>query len=384
MTRMKATAAAIAIVCVLTGAIAAKAQDRPAALVIDLPAVTAPKLPANVYHDCMADCDARKAAANAAILRAEQAQAATGDVKAALVLGEDYLDATHTPHDRRRGIHWLTRAATAGSTDAMLDLGRLYAGTIVYSGDTGVIDGRKAVVWLDRASHAGSAAADTLLGELYLAGAVVPRDAVRAEAWYRRGAMTGDVFAGRSLADFYLAHGRPADAFAWYRRLAEGGDPTAMALLCQTPDALTPDLQAQARDLCAAHLKAIGALKAEPQAYPPQAFFDLTAVPAADQAALGQAVRAAVAAHVAATYPARAQDNGVEGWGEVDCRWTAAGGLGDCAWADEAPQGYGFGAASGRLLNGMSSAVLPGGQAGSQAGRQTGTWSRLRLVWHLK
>ncbi len=115
--------------------------------------------------------------------------------------------------------------------------------------------------------------------------------------------------------------------------------------------------------------------KADTAAYPPQTYFDLTTLSAADQAAFTKALLAAIGDRVNATYPPRAQDNGIEGWGDVDCRWTLNGSLADCARAGEQPLGYGFGHAATVLLSGLSTQPLPGAHAGS--------WSRLRLVWHL-
>ena len=116
--------------------------------------------------------------------------------------------------------------------------------------------------------------------------------------------------------------------------------------------------------------------QANAMTYPPQNIFDLATLPAGDQAALTKALLAAFADRVEAAYPARARDNGVEGWSDVDCRWTMNGELADCARAGDNPPNYGFDQAAARLLGGIGFGPLPGAHAGM--------WSRFRLVWHLQ
>ena len=348
-----------------------------AALAIDLPAVRQPKLmawPADLHcRDCT---DAERARVfNGVQMNHLLYRAGHGDAHDQIDLAAAYLRGDITPRDNGQAVQWLTRAADSGSIDAMYELGALFSGTSAYSNDKGLIDGQRAIFWFDRAADAGDGRSGLALAQLYGEGRLVPRDEVRVEAWYRRAAMDGEIPAELKMAELATARNQAADAFAWYRRAAAGGDAGAMAVLCTPPDAFGADLRTRALAACASHLKVSAIRSAADLAavYSPETYFDLTRLPEADRAALTRTLVAAMAAKVEAAYPARADENGVEGWAEVDCRWGPDGNLSDCAPADEAPKGYGFGRAAAGLLDATSGDFLPGAHPGM--------WSRLRLIW---
>lgn len=118
---------------------------------------------------------------------------------------------------------------------------------------------------------------------------------------------------------------------------------------------------------------------ATPGAFAPDALFDLTARPAADQSALTGAMLAAVTSKVEYAYPDRAFVDEIEGSADVDCQWSAAGGLTNCAWETETPGGYQIGDVSVHLLE----TQMPDGLANTVPGARPGAWSRFRIVWHL-
>ncbi len=277
-------------------------------------------------------------------LAGELARARRGDPKDQYALGLDYLRDPHDPDDPLRAVQWLKRAANGGSVDAMYVLGTLYAGTSPYYSGKAFVDPQKAVEWLAHAANAGNMHASIALASLYAEGKRVPKDEARAELWLRRAA---------------AANGKD-DIFCW------------------PPEAFTPAMRKEALTVCAVNHPPPPAplpIGSRTAAYPPQAEFDLMALLPTDRAALTQAVLSAVSGKVAAAYPPRADDNDVEGWGEVDCWWNGNGGLERCRPVDEAPPGYGFAKAAAGLLDGVSG-LLPG--------THSGTWSRLRLNWRLQ
>ena len=119
-------------------------------------------------------------------------------------------------------LHWYRKAVDAGSVDAMVDVGLMYAEGVQGRRDTG-----EALRWLQRAAQAGSSRAMHAIGRLYEDA----RDYAQALAWYQKAADAGSVEAMNNLGVLYqngwgVAPNR-AQAARWYRQAAEAGSPVA-------------------------------------------------------------------------------------------------------------------------------------------------------------
>jgi uncharacterized protein len=90
---------------------------------------------------------------------------------------------------------WYQKAADAGNTDAMYNLGLLYRDGHGVAQDYG-----KAREWLQKAIDAGNANAMTNLGWVYENGPGVAHDYVKACEWYQKAANAGDAFGMKFLA----------------------------------------------------------------------------------------------------------------------------------------------------------------------------------------
>jgi len=169
-------------------------------------------------------------------------QAHDGDPEAACRLALAHLDGRVAVADPSQGVHWLRRAAAAGSATAQRRLGtELVAGKIVrrdlaeaekwlttaaaagdcasqemvarlLAGDFGgETNEREAVRWLriaathcEHTDRLVARRAQTRLGIAYRDGIGIGRDAVKAEEWLRRAAVSGDGEAQRALAQIYF------------------------------------------------------------------------------------------------------------------------------------------------------------------------------------
>lgn len=123
--------------------------------------------------------------------------------------------------------------AQKGNASAMAQLGRLYQ-----LGRRGLPrDAVQAVYWYRKGAEAGNGNAMAGLGYMYETGAGgLPRDAAQALDWYRQGAALGDGRAMNNLGAAYVSGqvGVPRDdaaAVEWYRRAAEAGYALGMANL---------------------------------------------------------------------------------------------------------------------------------------------------------
>jgi hypothetical protein len=104
-----------------------------------------------------------------------------------------HYDAEATP-DFNEAVAWYHKAAEAGNTDAMNNLGgAYYHGIGVQKGD------KQAVAWYRKAAEAGNADAMNNLGSAYLHGIGVQRDDNLAVAWYRKAAQLGNLDAKTNL-----------------------------------------------------------------------------------------------------------------------------------------------------------------------------------------
>jgi hypothetical protein len=109
------------------------------------------------------------------------------------------------------------------SADAQLSLGRAYE-----KGRGVPKDYVRAAAWYRKAAEQGYPAAQTQIGGAYHMGRGVPQDYVQAAAWYRKAAEQGDP-TGQSYLGVLYEEGRgvPKDyvqAAAWYRKAAEQGE----------------------------------------------------------------------------------------------------------------------------------------------------------------
>ncbi len=128
------------------------------------------------------------------------------------------------------GLPWYQRAAEAGDTEAMLDLGWICA-----TGHGVQRDEAAGLAWYRRAAEAGHLMAMVNVGRLYAAGRGAKRDEPEAFEWYQRAAAKEFAPAcfllGRAYEQGSGVVENPAEANRWYRRAAALGDPDAVIAL---------------------------------------------------------------------------------------------------------------------------------------------------------
>ena len=146
-------------------------------------------------------------------------------------LGHCYRSGQGVSQNDEEAIKWFKKAAEAGNTNAMTELG--------YSYGMGMLgldkNEEEATKWFRKAAEFGDAAAMNHLGDWYRNGWFKKQDDDEAFKWYRKAAETGNIDAMISLGDCYL-WGRGVikskrSAFRWYRKAAETGDITSMIKL---------------------------------------------------------------------------------------------------------------------------------------------------------
>ena len=130
--------------------------------------------------------------------------------------------------DIRRKRRTLALAARTGDIDAQFELARAYDFERPK-------DRRRAIHWYTKAAEQGHPRAQNYLGESHRDGWSVPKDKREAVRWFRAAAEGGDIDAMLSLgyALFYgegVRRDRRA-ALKWYRRAARGGNESAMVNL---------------------------------------------------------------------------------------------------------------------------------------------------------
>jgi uncharacterized protein len=153
-------------------------------------------------------------------------QAAKGNAKAQVALGELYQSGTGVEQSLEKAADLYTQAAERGNSQGEFDLANLY-----YLGLGLPQDSAKAVEWFEKAGRQGNTDADETLATMYQTGKGVPQDLTQAAAWYRRAAELGDTLAQVHLGTFYQnATGVKKDykqALVWYRRAAARGNVVA-------------------------------------------------------------------------------------------------------------------------------------------------------------
>ena len=119
-------------------------------------------------------------------------------------------------------IRWYTAAAEGGNADAMHNLGWHYD-----HGEGVEQDMKKAICWYERAAEQNHPAAMNSLGECYAMGRGVPRDLETAMEWYRRAAELGEAMADYNMGWHLEQAGKLSEAYAHYRKAADGNDDSA-------------------------------------------------------------------------------------------------------------------------------------------------------------
>jgi TPR repeat protein len=95
-------------------------------------------------------------------------------------------------------MEWYRKAADAGSTAAMSNVGFLHA-----YGDEAEIDYREARKWYEKAADAGNATGMNNLAALYESGLGVPQDYAEARRWYQKSADAGSATGMNGLGVLY-------------------------------------------------------------------------------------------------------------------------------------------------------------------------------------
>jgi len=140
-------------------------------------------------------------------------------------LGEarPYLDAK----DYATALPLLLKAADAGDTESMNQLGELYCYSRGVPQDYG-----RAYELYSKAAEAGNAAAMTNLGGLYEKGWGRPQDYTQARLWYQKAGEAGDAEGMYSLAWLYRKGWGGAQDYTqarqWFQKAAEAGNAPAM------------------------------------------------------------------------------------------------------------------------------------------------------------
>ena len=159
--------------------------------------------------------------------------AQNGDSDAMYELAEKYhyeinADDDDEEDNEGKAIYWYTKAAEAGNTKSMLELGDFYR-----YGSCGLEeDKEKSLKWYQKAVEAGDFKALDKVGSMYRYGEGVTRDLVEAVKYFIKGAEFGNVDSMNDLADCLLKGigiSKNIDkAIEWYRKAAEAGHGESM------------------------------------------------------------------------------------------------------------------------------------------------------------
>jgi TPR repeat protein len=109
-------------------------------------------------------------------------------------IGMNYLDSG----DEQKAFTEFQRLANSGDVDAATMLGEMYLDGIGVEQDN-----KKAYYWIQKAANAGDKEAEYLLGFMYENGIEVKEDVAQAVAWYEKAANKGDIMAMYNLAFIY-------------------------------------------------------------------------------------------------------------------------------------------------------------------------------------
>jgi len=138
-------------------------------------------------------------------------------------IGWMYQKVQGFPKDYTKALEWYLKAAEAGNSSAMNNIGRMYQ-----EGEGVTKDSSKAPEWYRKAAEAGNSSAMYNLGWMYGKGQGVPKDYTKALEWYRKAAEGGDVSSMLEIGDMYKeGKGVPHDAqkaVRWYEKAAKLGN----------------------------------------------------------------------------------------------------------------------------------------------------------------
>ena len=148
--------------------------------------------------------------------------AEAGSVYCMFCLGWNYRNGVGVKQNMTEAIRWYTAAAEGGNADAMQSLGWHYD-----HGEGVEQDMKKAICWYERAAEQNYPAAMNSLGECYAMGRGVPRDLETAMEWYRRAAELGEAMADYNMGWHLEQAGKLSEAYAHYRKAADGNDDSA-------------------------------------------------------------------------------------------------------------------------------------------------------------
>ena len=184
----------------------------------------------NTRPNASANRTADTTRANDSTLASLSRRAESGDSKAMVELGMDYVFGRGVPRDYHKANSWLRKASNARDPVGTNNLGVLYA-----NGYGTAVDYHQAASLYLQAAEAGYAPAMANLGSMYEKGNGVPRDSHMALDWYRRAAQAGNPSAMYDLGAMYEnGEGVPKDrqqAVDWYRKAASLGEQHAQQAL---------------------------------------------------------------------------------------------------------------------------------------------------------
>jgi localization factor PodJL len=147
----------------------------------------------------------------------------TGDAKAQLLLGLDYLEGKGTKVNEAEATRWLARSAQQGEALAQYRLGTLYE-----RGRGVPADAKQATRWYELAAKQGNRKAMHNLAVAYAEGSGEPKDYVQAATWFARAANLGLADSQFNLAVLYErgmgVQQSLADAYKWYLIAGAQGD----------------------------------------------------------------------------------------------------------------------------------------------------------------
>jgi len=171
------------------------------------------------------------------------AEAKTGDMKAALVLGMKYADGDGVPVNDAEAARWLQQAAEAGEPVAQYRLGPLYE-----KGRGLTADHHQAIRWYSEAAKRGNRKAMHNLAVAYADGAGTQRNFTEAAHWFRAAAELGLTDSQFNLAVLYErglgVKPSLSEAYKWYAIAAAAGDAESKTRL----EALGSQIPAADRD----------------------------------------------------------------------------------------------------------------------------------------
>jgi len=178
-------------------------------------------------------------------LKETQPLAEAGDPRSQYLLGVMYSQGKGVPRDEEQTIRWYNAAARQDHADAQFNLGFLYYAKARYE---------DAAPWLLNAAERGTSMAEYLVGAMYAAGKGLPQDDPRAYWWTLKAADKGvapaqfnaGLMCNARIPEGMCSH---AEAYKWFRMLADQGYPAAAQNIERLRGAMTPEEIAEGEHL---------------------------------------------------------------------------------------------------------------------------------------